>query len=175
MPRQAGAKHGKVDRPSDVYALGGVLYYLLTARAPFQAESLEHIITQVLQAEPVSPRLLNPSIPKDLETITLKCLEKECSRRYQTAQELMDEVGRFLRHEPIQARPINAPEKLWRWCRRNPAFASALGFAIASLLVGFAATTWQWRRAEGDAVRNAMNANARNGESNAVRRLYIDK
>ena len=94
-PEQAGGGRGKVGRPSDVYALGGILYHLLTARAPFQADSLEHLITQVLHAEPVSPRLLNPSIPRDLETITLKCLEKEPSRRYQTAQELADELGSF--------------------------------------------------------------------------------
>ena len=147
-PEQAGAKRGKVGRPSDVYALGGILYHLLTARAPFQADSLEHIITQVLNAEPVSPRLLNPSIPRDLETIWLKCLEKEPSRRYQTAQELADELGRFLRHEPIHARPITPPEKLWRWCRRKPALASALGFALAALVIGLATTSWQWRRAE---------------------------
>ncbi len=147
-PEQAGGKIGKVGRPSDVYALGGILYYLLTARAPFQADSLEHIITQVLNAEPVSPRLLNPSIPRDLETITLKCLEKEPSRRYQTAQELADELGRVLRHEPIHARPITTPEKLWRWGRRKPALATALGFAFAALVIGLATTSWQWRRAE---------------------------
>ena len=147
-PEQAGAKRGKVGRPSDVYALGGILYYLLTARAPFQAESLEQIISQVLHAEPVSPRLLNPSIPRDLETITLKCLEKEPARRYQTAKELADELNCFVRHEPIQARPVNAPEKVWRWCRRKPALASAVGFAAAALVIGLATTTWQWRRAE---------------------------
>ena len=147
-PEQAGGKGGNVGRPSDVYALGGILYYLLTARAPFHAESLEHIIAQVLHAEPVPPRLLNPSIPRDLETITLKCLEKEPSRRYQTAKELADELGRVLRHEPIQARPVNTPEKLWRWCRRKPALASSLGLAGAALLVGFATTSWQWHRAE---------------------------
>ena len=147
-PEQAGGKGGKVGRPSDVYALGGILYFLLTARAPFQAESLEQIITQVLNAEPVPPRLLNPSIPRDLETITLKCLEKEPSRRFQTAQELADELGRVLRQEPIQARPVNAPEKVWRWCRRKPVLAGALGFAVAALVVGLATTSWQWRRAE---------------------------
>ena len=68
-PEQAGAKRGKVGRPSDVYSLGAILYILLTARPPFQAESLEHVITQVLNAEPVSPRLLNPGVPRDLETI----------------------------------------------------------------------------------------------------------
>jgi len=147
-PEQAGARRGKVGRPSDVYALGGILYYLLTARAPFQAESLEQIISQVLHAEPVAPRLLNPAIPKDLETITLKCLEKEPSRRYQTAQELSEELGRFLRHEPIRARSITQPEKLWRWGRRQPALATALGLVLAVLVLGFATTYWQWRRAE---------------------------
>jgi eukaryotic-like serine/threonine-protein kinase len=81
-PEQAGAKRGKVGPVSDVYALGGICYFLLTARAPFQADSLEQILTQVLNAEPIPPRLLNPSIPRDLETIALKCLEKEPSRRY---------------------------------------------------------------------------------------------
>ena len=131
-PEQAGVKGGKVGRPSDVYALGGILYYLLTARAPFQADSLEHTISQVLNAEPVSPRLLNPSIPRDLETITLKCLEKEPSRRYQTAAALAEELGRFLRNEPILARPISATGRTIRWARRKPAVA-ALSIAVLLL------------------------------------------
>jgi WD40 repeat protein/tRNA A-37 threonylcarbamoyl transferase component Bud32 len=147
-PEQAGGGRGKVGRPSDVYALGGILYHLLTARAPFQAESLEHTIDQVLNAEPVSPRLLNPSIPRDLETITLKCLEKEPSRRYQTAQELADELGRFLRREPIHARPITAPEKLLRWGRRKPVLALLIVLLHLVGAVGLAGIVWQWRRAE---------------------------
>jgi WD40 repeat protein/serine/threonine protein kinase len=175
-PEQAGAKRGKVGRPSDVYALGGILYYLLTARAPFQADSLEHTITQVINVEPVSPRLLNPSVPRDLETITLKCLEKEPSRRYQTAQELADELGRVLRHEPIRARPITQPEKLWRWCRRKPALTSAVVFAIAALVIGLATTSWQWRRAERLAASERHERQrAEAGESNAVRQIYIDQ
>jgi WD40 repeat protein/tRNA A-37 threonylcarbamoyl transferase component Bud32 len=166
-PEQAGAKRGKVGRPSDVYALGGILYYLLTARAPFQADSLEHTITQVINAEPVSPRLLNPSVPRDLETITLKCLEKEPSRRYQTARELADELGRVLRHEPIRARPITQPEKLWRWCRRKPALATALGFALAALLIGLVTTSWQWRRAE------RLAESERDGRIAGQRQLYV--
>ncbi|MCI0538948.1 MAG: serine/threonine protein kinase [Verrucomicrobiales bacterium] len=173
-PEQAGGKRGKVGAPSDVYALGGILYFLLTARAPYQADSLEHLITQVLHAEPVAPRLLNPSIPRDLETITLKCLEKEPSRRYQTAQELADELGRVLRHEPIRARPITQPEKLWRWCRRKPALATALGFALAALVIGLATTSWQWRRAEGIAVKERHERErAETGESNVVHQLYV--
>src|SRR4030095_5271179 len=173
-PEQAGGKQGKVGRPSDVYALGGILYYLLTARAPFQADSLEHLISQVLHAEPVAPRLLNPSVPRDLETITLKCLEKEPSRRYQTAQELADELGRFLRHAPIRARPITPPEKLWRWGRRKPALATALGFALSALVIGLATTSWQWRRAEGMAVKERHERErAETGESNLVHQLYV--
>jgi eukaryotic-like serine/threonine-protein kinase len=175
-PEQAGGKRGNIGRPSDVYALGAILYYLLTARAPFQAESLEQVIMQVLHGEPVSPRLLNPSVPRDLETITLKCLEKEPARRYPTAQELADELSRFQRHEPIKARPITPPEKLWRWCRRKPAFAGAVGFACAAILAGFATTTWQWHRAEGNAVKERHErVRAETGESNVLRQLYIDQ
>jgi len=88
----------------------------------------------VLNTEPVPPRLLNSSVPPDLETICVKCLQKEPSRRYQSAQELADELGRFLRDEPIKARPISRFEKAWRWCRRNPAVASLGGATILLLL-----------------------------------------
>ncbi|MBI2925058.1 MAG: protein kinase [Verrucomicrobia bacterium] len=134
-PEQASAQRGKVGRHSDVYGLGAILYHLLTARPPFQAESFESVVTQVLNAEPVSPRLLNSSVPRDLETICVKCLEKEPSRRYQTAQELADELGRFLRDEPIRARPVTTPERAWRWCRRKPALASSLCFIVILLLI----------------------------------------
>jgi WD40 repeat protein/predicted Ser/Thr protein kinase len=147
-PEQATAKHGKVGRYSDVYALGGILYHLLTARPPFQADSLEVIVSQVLTVEPVSPRLLDPTVPRDLETICLKCLEKEPSRRYATAQALADELGRFLRGIPILARPVSRPERAWRWCQRKPALATAVGAVVLVAAVGFAGIVSQWRRAE---------------------------
>jgi eukaryotic-like serine/threonine-protein kinase len=136
-PEQASSKRGKVGRHSDVYGLGALLYHLLTGRPPFQAASLEEALQQVFEKDPVSPRALNPGVPRDLETICLKCLEKESSRRYATAQAVAVELGRFLRGEPIQARPVSAPERLWRWCRRNPGLAT-LGAAVNLLLVALA-------------------------------------
>src|SRR5262245_40992056 len=132
-PEQAGAG-GKVGRASDVFGLGGILYFLLTARPPFQGETMEATIEQVLHAEPVSPRLLNVMAPLDLETICLKCLEKAPDRRYQTAQELGEELGRFIRDEPILARPVSQGEKVWRWCRRKPLVASLSATTLALLI-----------------------------------------
>src|SRR2546427_5734871 len=133
-PEQASSQRGKVGRHSDVYGLGAILYHLLTARPPFQAESFESVIHQLLNTEPVSPRLLNSSVPPDLETICVKCLEKEPSRRYQSAQELADELDRFLNVKPIHARPVSRVERAWRWCRRKPAVASLGGATILLLL-----------------------------------------
>lgn len=136
-PEQASGNQAKVGRPSDVYALGGILYYLLTARAPFQAESLEAVVTQVIHSEAIAPRLLNPSVPRDLETICLKCLEKEPVKRYATAKHLAEELTRFLNHQPIQARPVTRAERAWRWCRRKPVVAS-LGAATLALFLAVA-------------------------------------
>src|SRR5262245_4854725 len=133
-PEQADARRGKVSRRSDVYALGGILYFLLTARPTFQGESLESTLGQVFDVEPFSPRLLNPTVPRDLETICLKCLTKEPGRRYPTAQAIGEDLGRFLNAEPILARPTTRLERTWRWCRRKPAFAGLLTTAAVLLL-----------------------------------------
>ena len=133
-PEQADRKRGEVTFVSDVYSLGAVLYHLLTGRAPFVGETLEDTLLQLLNAEPVSPRLLNASVPQDIATICLKCLEKQPAKRYQTARELAQELDRFLADEPIDARPVSRIEMLWRWWRRKPAMA-ALGVAVIVLLL----------------------------------------
>ena len=146
-PEQAAGRKEEVGPHSDVYALGAILYHLLTGRPPFAAETVAATLAQVLNNEPAAPRSLNATIPRDLETICLKCLEKDPYRRYPTAKELSDELGRFQRGEPIHARPAGRAEKVWRWCRRKPALAGSLATAVLLLLGGIVASTWQARRA----------------------------
>ena len=133
-PEQGAGKQARVGPASDIYGLGALLYYLLTARPPFVAETFEATLAQVLNTDPVAPRQLNPTIPLDLETICLKCLEKDPARRYASADELADELGRFLRDEPIHARSIGPAGRAWRWCRRKPALA-AMAAAVVTLLL----------------------------------------
>jgi eukaryotic-like serine/threonine-protein kinase len=133
-PEQASSRRGSFGPHSDVYSLGAVLFHLLTGRPPFQAENLTDTLDQLLNREPVPPRQLNPSVPPDLETICLKCLEKEPAKRYATADAVAEELGRFLRDEPILARPVNRAERLWRWCRRNPLLSSMSATVVLLLL-----------------------------------------
>src|SRR5205814_2585699 len=150
-PEQASSQRGKVGRHSDVYGLGAILYHLLTARPPFQAESFESVINQLLNTEPVSPRLLNSSVPADLDTICVKCLQKEPSRRYQSAQELAVELGRFLSGKPIHARPVAPLERFWRWCRRNPKTAipsAAVILLLITVAIGSTLAAIRINRAE---------------------------
>jgi WD40 repeat protein/predicted Ser/Thr protein kinase len=147
-PEQAEGRSDAVGPPSDVYSLGALLYHLLTRQPPFQADTLTTLLKQVLEVEPIPPRSLNPSIPKDLETICLKCLEKEAHRRYPTAQALADDLGRFLNHEAVEARPIPTAAKAWRWCRRRPVRSGLIGSLALVLVLGIFGISREWRRAE---------------------------
>ncbi len=177
-PEQAAGRPGDMGPASDVYGMGALLYYLLTGRPPFQAESLTSLLKQVAGAEPVTPRLLNPNVPKDLETICLRCMEKEPIRRYRSAQLLAAELGRFLAGEPILARPVGALSKGWRWCRRQPAVAALSAGLVLSVGLGFAGVVWQWRLARMEAYRSqryaygaSMNLAQQALEENNLRRV----
>ena len=147
-PEQAAGKFSDSSPQSDVYSLGAILYQLLTSRPPFQGETLQEILAQVQNAEPIPPRRLNPSVPADLQTLCLKCLQKEPARRYRSAQELADDLGHFLANEPIHARPVSLAERAWLWCRRRPVLAALSAALVVAVAFGLAGILWQWRRAE---------------------------
>jgi WD40 repeat protein len=132
----------------DIYAMGALLYQLVTARPPFVAPTVAATLELVRTAEPVAPRLLNPEVPRDLETICLKCLHKEPERRYASAAELAADLARFEAGEPIRARPVPAVERVVLWCRRKPTLAAVSVALIGALVLGIAGIVWQWRRAE---------------------------
>lgn len=132
-PEQAAGQVDQLDARCDLYSLGVVLYELLTGEPPFRG-SPRMVIQQVLRDEPRPPRTLDDRIPRDLETICLKAMAKEPSRRFQTAQQFADDLQRYLRGEPIQARRVSRAERAWRWCRRNPVIASLLT-TVATLLI----------------------------------------
>jgi serine/threonine protein kinase len=129
-PEQAAGDGKAVGPATDVYALGAILYELLTGRPPFRAASVMDTVLQVMHDDPVPPSRLEPKLPRDLETICLKCLAKKPEQRYSTAAALADDLGRFLNGEPIHARPVSSVVKAWKWSRRHPALA-AIVFILA--------------------------------------------
>ncbi len=151
-PEQAGGRGKALGPACDVYALGAILYECLTGRPPFRGPSAMDTVLQVVSDEPVPPRQLQGKTPRDLETICLKCLRKEPGRRYASARALADDLRRFLKDQPIQARRVTAVERAWRWGRRNRA-VTALAAAVALLILGLVVLgLWGYRasRPEGD-------------------------
>jgi serine/threonine protein kinase len=145
-PEQAAGHFDQVGPHSDVYSLGAILYELLTGRPPFRAETAMATMRQVMESDPVAPRKINPAVPPDLETICLKCLEKNPARRYHSARALAEELGRFLKHEPIQAIPVSSVRKAESWLRRNPWTLMAAGSFLVMVLAGL--LYWQYERAQ---------------------------
>ena len=141
-PEQARAGGIDVTTRSDVYALGAILYQLLSGRPPFEADSTYDLLQQVIHREPVRPSHWNRSVPRDLETVCLKCLEKDPAQRYVSADELAGELLRFLDGEPVHARPVGRVARGWRWCRRNPLVASLLATTVSVLLTASVVSTW---------------------------------
>ncbi len=137
-PEQAWGQTHEIGPRTDVYALGAILYEMLVGRPPFQGASALETIELVRTDEPVPPTRLQPKIPVDLETICLKCLQKDPAKRYQDAGALGEDLERFLEDRPILARPVGTVERLTRWCRRNPKVARLTGL-VAGLLVLVAA------------------------------------
>ena len=148
-PEQAEGKTKQVGPPADVYALGAILYELLTGRPPFRGATILETLEQVKDAEPVPPSRLVPGLPRDVETIALKCLQKEPGKRYDSAAALAEDLRRFLGGEPIVARPVPAWERAWRWCRRHPAPAALTAAVVLVAALGLAGILWQW----GEAVK----------------------
>jgi serine/threonine protein kinase len=147
-PEQVETKWGMSSALTDIYGIGALLYEALTGRPPFRADSVGETLRQVVEKESVSPRLLNPAVPCDLETICLKCLRKEPSRRYHSAAALADDLERFLGGQPIHARRSSSGVRAWMWCRRKPGTAGLVAALLLALLGGIAGITVQWGRAE---------------------------
>lgn len=173
-PEQAMGRPGSVGPAADIYALGAILYEMLTGRPPFCGHTPVETMEQVQHREPVAPSQLQPRVPRDLETICLHCLQKEPRKRYAAASDLVDDLTRFLAGEPIQARRLSAAERGYRWCRRHPGIAALWALVLVTLLAG-TLTSWYFaleardRAAFEQQARAAADEARRQAEARLVR------
>jgi eukaryotic-like serine/threonine-protein kinase len=171
-PEQVRREAGKVSPATDVHALGVILYEMLTSVTPFRAAGVLETLDQVLHEDPLSLRRLQSGIPRDLETICLKCLRKEPDRRYQSALEMAEDLCRFQAGEPVQARAMGQAERAWKWCRRRPAQAALLASValfVNALMIGALVANFYLHRARDTAVQ------AEESALRALRQSYLDQ
>ena len=170
-PEQAEGLSKTVGPAADIYALGAIFYQMLTGHPPFQAATVFQTLVQVKQADPVPPSRLQPGLPRDAETICLKCLHKDPQRRYPDATALAEDLERFLDGRAILARPTGPVEHVGKWVRRRPAVAMLSAAVLAVTVLGFTLVSWQWRRAEARAAAEA----AANARANQARRVAFER
>jgi serine/threonine protein kinase/WD40 repeat protein/tetratricopeptide (TPR) repeat protein len=167
---------GIADARGDVYGLGITLFELLTLRPAFPESNREQLLHQVMNTEPPRPRRLDPSIPRDLETIVLKAIARDPAHRYATAAELADDLRRFVEDRPIRARRFTAIELLWRAARRDPVRATLIGSLLLACLTGAVSVTTLWWQAEDRAAREGeARARAEHAEDAARHTLYLNR
>lgn len=152
-PEQADGRSNQISTASDIYALGAILYEMLTGRPPFYDGSSPEILEAVRSTEPTPPSRLRKEIPRDLEAICLKCLQKSPQQRYAIANALAEDLNHWLAGKSVSARLISRPERALRWCRRNPALSAVSAIAMVALLAGSVASTALWLRADREAAR----------------------
>jgi WD40 repeat protein/serine/threonine protein kinase len=167
-PEQVSGERALVGPTTDIYALGVMLYRLITGRMPFQNENTLELLRAVTSDEPPRPRRLQPRLPRDLEAITLHCLEKEPGQRYSSALALADDLQSFRQGKQVTARPVGAIERLARACRRRPLVASLLALLTVSLFAGVGGVTWKWLEASEERDRANVNALRAEDEKNAA-------
>ena len=152
-PEQASGSRGAISTATDVYGLGTILYALLAGRAPFAGTTLVDTLEMVRTQTPEPPTLLNSRVPRDLEIICLKCLQKEPERRYRSALELAEDLERWLEGKPILARPVGAATRVWLWCRRNRTISAMAALLMLALVGGVAGIAWKLETGRSRAVQ----------------------
>ncbi len=164
---------GRSDPRSDVYGLGATVYELLTLRPAFDSPDRAQLMQQVLRGDPPRPRKIDPRIPRDLETIVTKAIERDPGMRFASAGLMAEDLRRFLADQPIQARRSSVWERTWRWCLRNPAVASLTALSILVFLAGLGGVSWKWREAEQARKDERLARNAADASADEVRQGMV--